>query len=152
MRWAAAGTAASLLLIWICSGWYFAGWDGVGVQAHTQIAIHRGRIHLYRLSTETPYLLQLAHTARGWRIARNFPMDHRWDWGFLWEQREGSGRPFTIVEVAVPLWALALPAALLAAMLWHVRRPRPGRCNHCGYNLSGLPPAAPCPECGRLIA
>jgi hypothetical protein len=60
----------------------------------------------------------------------------------------GFGETMTTVEA--PLWAcllLLLPAAI---WLWwlDLRRPKPGRCAACGYDLRGLQNAR-CPECGR---
>ena len=58
-----------------------------------------------------------------------------------------------------PLWALhdvavtllLVPFALagwqLATTLWRHRNP--AHCTNCGYELAGLPPHAPCPECGH---
>jgi hypothetical protein len=39
-------------------------------------------------------------------------------------------------------------AALASLVGWWIR-PRPGRssCPSCNYDLSGLPPGSPCPEC-----
>lgn len=51
--------------------------------------------------------------------------------------------------VTVPLWMLAVPAGLLGiAGAWKLRQRRgPDSCV-CGYDLTGLAPAAACPECG----
>ncbi|MFO0836384.1 MAG: hypothetical protein U0638_15565 [Phycisphaerales bacterium] len=32
----------------------------------------------------------------------------------------------------------------------HALRARRGLCTRCAYDLKGLPPGSPCPECGRL--
>jgi hypothetical protein len=53
---------------------------------------------------------------------------------------------------ATPLWPPALALALVAAGLWPgARRHGPGRCEACGYDVSGAARAA-CPECGRRVA
>lgn len=58
--------------------------------------------------------------------------------------RELSGLPS---YVAIPLWAIAVPFVLGAVwFFWRGRRPLPGHCRKCGYDLTGI--TGPCPECG----
>lgn len=56
--------------------------------------------------------------------------------------------------VAVSLWFLATLALLPTGVLWYKRlRPtRAHQCHACQYNLVGLAPGAPCPECGTQRA
>lgn len=51
--------------------------------------------------------------------------------------------------VRVPLWAPWLLAALWCALAWRPRRAGAAVCA-CGYARDGLPPGAPCPECGVI--
>ncbi len=52
--------------------------------------------------------------------------------------------------VNVAFWAMVLSAIFGgAAMLRGLCRIRRGRCARCNYDLRGLPPGAPCPECGN---
>ena len=46
----------------------------------------------------------------------------------------------------VVVWALRKPVGRLWARLLS---PPPGHCKACRYDLSGLPPGAACPECGK---
>jgi hypothetical protein len=49
----------------------------------------------------------------------------------------------------VPMWFVAVMFALLPAVRWRScvrRRPRPGNCVNCGYDLRATPER--CPECG----
>lgn len=81
--------------------------------------------------------------------------------GQMYQVSPGS---FTSVRPALilpfkPLWPGFAVNTLLGALLWWVpiaglqtfvsfRRRRRGRCSRCGYDRAGIPPQAPCPECG----
>lgn len=54
--------------------------------------------------------------------------------------------------VWVPLWPLIVGASVITGFIWWRRRMRPftrGRCDGCGYSLTGLTAGAACPECGH---
>jgi hypothetical protein len=79
-------------------------------------------------------------------------------WFDFWSQRKGNNRvgPEVIssdaLNVRVPYWALALPAAIgpVTWLVRHRRRRNHGaapRCPTCGYDLRASPER--CPECGR---
>lgn len=53
--------------------------------------------------------------------------------------------------VGIPLWLPLLGAAIPTAILWRRdRRPAPGYCQGCGYDLTGNVTGA-CPECGEVV-
>ena len=63
------------------------------------------------------------------------------------------GRGNTFLDIL--LWPPALAAFFASAALLHSahraqRRASIGLCPNCGYNLTGLTPDAPCPECGTV--
>jgi hypothetical protein len=56
--------------------------------------------------------------------------------------------PIALWDAAFPLWPIALVGAAIASWGERVRRCAPrGACPSCTYDLSGLPPGSPCPEC-----
>ena len=55
-------------------------------------------------------------------------------------------------ELNIPLWLIAVPLVPIAWWLKkNVDASRLGLCRKCHYALTGLPPTAPCPECGTPI-
>ena len=55
-------------------------------------------------------------------------------------------------QLFIPMWILLLLTTPLCLALWWPdlrRRIPPGHCPNCRYDLRGLPPNSPCPECGK---
>ncbi|MEX2219112.1 MAG: hypothetical protein WD749_10175 [Phycisphaerales bacterium] len=127
-RWSATLLAAAVLLLWAANVPFYSGSD---LGPNWGWRMEHGRITLNRHATpQNPESFYIAPNSEALR------------WGF--GGRYGSSG----WSVTIPLWAIFLPTAAAAALLW--RRPRtPGRCRRCGYDLASLPAGAPCPECGR---
>ena len=68
-----------------------------------------------------------------------------------------SDLSLSFVYVLVPLWfpaalCLAIGVPAFVTLRRRARAIKNGACPKCGYMLTGLAPAAPCPECGRARA
>lgn len=64
----------------------------------------------------------------------------------------GTGRsgPFTFIRI--PLWLILTVILIPTLFMWNRdRRPPPGHCRYCRYNLTGNVSGV-CPECGRRIS
>lgn len=75
---------------------------------------------------------------------RDGPLRVRWlPHTSIWAAGATSWRVFIL-----PLW---IPALMLGSLtgwsFWRWRRPQPGECPRCRYDLGGL--SGPCPECGH---
>jgi predicted RNA-binding Zn-ribbon protein involved in translation (DUF1610 family) len=65
----------------------------------------------------------------------------------------GSGSRTVCRRLYVPAWMPLLALVAPTAFVWyldHRRRPRPGHCPSCNYNLTGNTSGI-CPECGTAI-
>lgn len=76
-----------------------------------------------------------------------------------WSLEYAAGRPVWIPlrrksiwerRTTVPLWPIPAAAGVMTAAVWRSnRRHARSTCPACNYPRAGLPPGAPCPECGR---
>jgi hypothetical protein len=73
--------------------------------------------------------------------------------GFKWVH-DPAARPYYVMDLAVPCAYLVVLFALLPAwVVWtRRRRPPPGHCRKCGYDLRAHRAGERCPECGTVIA
>lgn len=65
-----------------------------------------------------------------------------------------QGQQLPSLLVAIASWHAIVFTGLMifARPAWKRQVIRPGLCPNCGYPTSGLPPKAPCPECGNRPA
>ncbi len=85
---------------------------------------------------------------QGWDLWWGMP-GHTHGWSSLW--RGGIAGDGSIGIIAVPLWMPFVLLLLLSWIAWRMsRRPPPGRCCKCGYDLTGNVSGV-CPECGTEI-
>ena len=149
LRWSVTILNLLVLAIWLASGW-------MAVWARTSTVFLNLGEGIVRLDSLGPY-------------HRPAPQDIgvRWFWGgprnirslfsqralpvFRWTGPYSWGSWGTVSRV-IPLWLVqalcGVPAILLWAVWWRTRRRyAAGRCQACGYNLTGNV-SGRCPECG----
>lgn len=67
----------------------------------------------------------------------------------MWRARIFRSRPVATI-VIVPLWLPFVMLSIVAALAHRrARRPKPGTCEKCSYNLTGNTSGV-CPECGTI--
>jgi hypothetical protein len=155
-RWWGKWTAALILFVvvgaWAASGSYGIGWYWTSPGRVTSITIGVGEFGVSRI-VENPRTGNIPEDAPwpGRGQVLKAPGARRWIGEFAWDK---TGAPYppawTVRIAAVPMWLPAVCAILATVLLFRLdRRPPPNSCPRCRYNLSGTPPSAPCPECGR---
>jgi hypothetical protein len=68
----------------------------------------------------------------------------------LWRPRIEAPAPWCGPYIFVPLWMPILVFLGLGCAVAFMRRQPHGTCPMCRYPVTGLPPGAPCPECGLV--
>ena len=127
---------------------FYDGWSGTNAE-YVECRLAAGAIWFVRISN--PRVV-----ARGWDVEWFcHPADSgRVSWRPYLQISSASRAGNRYAEGCVPLWLPALLIAAPSAWLWWRDRQRwglgpAGRCAACGYDLTGLPAGAACPECGR---
>lgn len=148
MKWATLAAALFVAGVWAGGrrttfyGWLWSDLLGLDPMA----ADVRGELGGVRFSYQEPRNVTV------WDIWPDYLEDPKWKWRPTFV-RYPSGD----WELEIPYWIPTLLFATTSALLFRgghrARRwKREGRCSACGYALSGLPPASPCPECGKGLA
>lgn len=72
--------------------------------------------------------------------------------GLRWLPRWHTSTPWT--DISFPLWIPVVLLVVLTVLLWKIsgNTSIASTCSACGYDCTGVPDAAPCPECGKARA
>ena len=115
---------------------------GVFVTDHTIVTASAGSLGVYWYIGVSPRATVLAMTSSAGPFYV-LPQPVKFVWLYYMPEDPSTG------GLGVALW---IPAAGLLGYgwcLWRQSRDLRGHCRRCRYDLSGLPPGAPCPECGQ---
>ena len=155
------GVVAILWLAWLVSavtplGYYTDKWD-LWLQGGQVFATYHGiNWNAVQVQVRDLYNWELdrRRSAGFWSSVwhRSLPNAHA-QLGFVlpgWQQIS-LNPSVTAHTLALPIWILLLPTALVTFLLWRNSRPVPfGHCPQCRYNLTGNVSGV-CPECGEKV-
>jgi hypothetical protein len=136
IKWGGAAVAALLVVLWVCSKWWYVKWSSHG---GLTIGVSAGVI---AIASEHGPVREAGEP--GWEAGRG---DDSLSWWFDWEFR-GRDSFFD-----VPLWPLVIVFAVGAGFAWYLdvlawRREHPHLCPKCKYDRTGIAAGVKCPECG----
>jgi hypothetical protein len=134
-KWGGLVVSGLLLTVWVGSCWRYVEWDTPG---RGWIAIAGGQL----IIVEPLW----GNAASGIGELSIDPVSNQLRWSFRFVDWVTGGSSY------FPLWLPALICMSVTAAAWRMdiiarRKSRLGKCPACGYDRTGLAPAAPCPEC-----
>ena len=135
--WTGLAVCVLLLSVDVASIWWYVSWNRR--ELGRDWIVGGGQIQmLWTPRSRTSY-------GPGWAVGRLANPGIEW-WPEIWT----DFLPATLV--AIPLWIPLVAVAIPTGFLWRRerKRPRPGHCRSCRYNLTGNVSGV-CPECGRKI-
>ncbi len=145
-KWVGTVGCAMIALTIVFCRWCYFGCDWNWKEHGYSIAVEVGTVHLY----QGPGGL---HARPGWRVGRAHNPPAGWGWGVFLDRPElvpgilrSSPDSFF---VSLPLWLPFVILLIPTLLLWRRdrRKPRPGFCPRCDYDLTGNTTGR-CPECG----
>ena len=132
-----------LLVAWVGSAWVYVRWSLVNASKTSGCAV---TLESGCLSTAEITAPVFSMSGASWGVRSSY---EHFRWGFQLQQG-ATHRVLTI-----PLWCPFLIALSSTTIAWRpdllaARRAWKGYCVKCAYDRAGLPPDAPCPECGHV--
>jgi hypothetical protein len=153
-RWTGTALCGLILLVYMPSGWYVVEGDIVVTGEWFRASLKEGAVVASWWWGYTSEVSGSPVASYGAGSNAAGPAWHLWpSWGsqrHLWTMGPTKGSSW----VVAPLWLILTSVALPTAWLWRRelrRRHNPNLCS-CGYDLTGLPSGAACPECGKVHA
>lgn len=139
--------AAAVLIVAAGSAW-LTPTCGVCVGRHWRIAsIARGLL-VYQQVDPVQFSASIPTRAFIRLTDANESMQFR---GWMWRPNIWRIAVPGFLQLTFPMWPLLLALAIPASVLWvRDRNPKPGRCAHCGYDLTGNQ-SGRCSECGATL-
>ena len=136
-KWGGLALTAIVATLWLGSRWWWLRVETSRLPPRW-VEIRRGEV---AYTHDTPLFIVIDASRPYSFLRRNqFP---GFEWKPAWDvlgTRTGT--------IHVPLWVLLLAIASPTAFLWYcARRPPPGHCQRCGYDLTGNV-SGRCSECG----
>jgi hypothetical protein len=140
IKWGGAVVALLLVAIWVWSGWRYAYWNG----RHIMVGVSCGRVVADVHDSLTPPEHRGLHSGD---VAPNPAVGSR-----FWN-KPAAWRAPGLVGGVIPMWCIVPATVLVSTIAWRldaIARARAAvpRCPRCGYDRTGLPLLAECPECG----
>jgi hypothetical protein len=146
VRWGGIAVVAVVVCVYLLSSrrWYQHG--RYTPTAQVLLVLDRGQLRVQVVRLHGPALFFVGPPGLTGRVRTTWREALRWDY-HAW------GNPSATTRILdLPLWPAAAFSAALSGLAWmrYCRR-TPGVCRRCHYDLSGLPPGSPCPECASPI-
>ena len=107
--------------------------------------------YVFRLGVVACVLIVVATVLNSWQ-GYYFPVSGGWFVGFTFRSWPAIWKPWPgMTLLSLPTWMFLLAALIPTVLAWRrLRRPLPGHCRKCGYNLTGNV-TGKCSECGTTF-
>ena len=142
VTWIGTMLCLAIAVAFSLTPWWWFGFEFGG----GAICVMSGSIHVSNIDID-----QWRWRYRSIRFGRNLYAPTAWakqlGWFVSVQATPGMAAPYVIVPLWIPFAMIAVPTGIV----WYRgRRPPPGHCRKCGYDLTGNISGI-CPECGTPI-